>query len=84
MNTLPLLQPAHSREEFVELLQGLKNEFQVDPEGWENRTLPQFLEAMGRWVEDMDGYYLNRGEPVPEAVPWRVFSDFLLAARIYE
>lgn len=84
MNTLPVLQPACSRQEFIELLNLMKNDLQASPADWENRTLPQFLEAMGRWVEDMDGYYLNRGEPVPEKVPWRVFSDFLLAARNYE
>ncbi|WP_457785924.1 DUF7660 family protein [Streptomyces rimosus] len=33
---------------------------------WENGSLNCCLEALSAWTNDMDGYFLNRGEPVPE------------------
>ena len=51
---------------------------------WENATLPRYLEALGRWVEDMDGYYLGKGEPVPEQPTWKTVADMLMAATMYE
>ncbi|MGH7970069.1 MAG: DUF7660 family protein, partial [Limisphaerales bacterium] len=45
---------------------------------------PHFLEALGAWVQDMDGYYRNQGKPVPEQLDWKTFSDILMAAKMYE
>ncbi|WP_442857041.1 DUF7660 family protein [Arthrobacter sp. YN] len=55
-----------------------------DPEGWENADLESFLEAMSAWTRDMDGYFMNRGEPVPDVPSWQLFAQMLLAAKIYE
>jgi hypothetical protein len=43
-----------------------------------------YLEAMQSWVEDMDGYYLNKGLQLPEKVDWKIFATILVAAKIYE
>jgi len=32
----------------------------------------------------MDGYYLGRGEPVPERPTWATVADMLRAATMYE
>ena len=40
--------------------------------------------SLAAWAEDMDGYYLNAGGPVPEQPTWKTLADMLLAARIYE
>ena len=50
----------------------------------ELRDLPAFLEAMAAWVEDMEGYYQNRGEELPDQPRWRTLGEILLAARVYE
>ncbi|MGH2599621.1 MAG: DUF7660 family protein, partial [Dehalococcoidia bacterium] len=43
-----------------------------------------YLSAMAAWAEDMDGYYENRGDPVPKQPSWRTLGELLLAARVYE
>ncbi len=54
------------------------------PEAWENADLGPFLEAMSAWIEDMDGYYRNRGEAVPNRPDWSTLAEILAAARVYE
>jgi hypothetical protein len=73
-----------SREDFVVFLRGLSADLQRNPEQWANRDLPAFLEAMSAWVEDMEGYYRGRGEPMPEQPRWQTLGQILLAARVYE
>jgi hypothetical protein len=46
--------------------------------------LEQFFEALGAWVEDMDGLYLNQGKPAPSQTDWKTLGDILMAAKTYE
>jgi len=62
-------------EEFVAL--SYKGDF-------ENKTLPEYLEAMSRWIEDMEGYYQNTNQAIPQNINWKVFSDILIASSMYE
>ena len=32
---------------------------------------------MARWIDDMDGYLMNRGEEVPTEMSWSLFAKFL-------
>jgi len=73
-----------SRGDFVEFVKALGKDLQNDPTSWENATLERFLEAVAAWVEDMDGYYLNQGRPVPVQPDWKVMGDILMAAKMYE
>lgn len=50
---------------------------------WRNTELHSFLEAFAAWLEDADGYHLNRKE-VPPGNGWEVVNDALQAATIYE
>ncbi len=68
-----------SREDFASFVRALLLELQAGGKGWEDTDLPRFLDALAAWVEDMDGYYANRNEPVPTA-DWRTFARMLLAA----
>lgn len=72
-----------TRGDFISHTQGLLKEIMEKPEAWENCTLPEYLAALIAWVEDMDGYYLNTGQTVPEDVNWRVLADILSASRYY-
>jgi hypothetical protein len=51
---------------------------------WENSNLESYLEAMQAWIDDMDGYYKNRGTNVPVSNPWQLIADILHAATMYE
>jgi len=36
------------------------------------------------WTKDMDNYYKNIGQPIPENINWKVFGDIILASKYYE
>lgn len=74
----------NDRDSFVNFVTKLCQDLKTRPTSWENRNLEVFLEALGSWVEDMDGYYENMGREAPKDVNWKVFADALMAARIYE
>lgn len=81
---LEKMESINSKKSFVEFLYLLVEDLTKDNNSWENKTLDKYLESMAGWVEDMDGYYQNRNEPVPSNVNWRVFADILMASKIYE
>jgi hypothetical protein len=62
------------------LIADLKN----NPVYWENRNLESYLEAIADWTEDMEGYYQNTNQPIPNNINWKVFADILIAASMYE
>ncbi|HZT82113.1 MAG TPA: hypothetical protein VFA26_17935 [Gemmataceae bacterium] len=73
-----------SRHDLAVFVDALREHLRHHPEEWENRDLPSFLEAMAAWVEDMDGYFKTRGEPVPDQPTWQTLAQILLAAKVYE
>lgn len=73
-----------TRDDLVALIDHLRADLALKPELWTNPELPEFLEAMGAWVQDMDGFYKNVGEDMTALPPWRIFADILVAAREYE
>jgi hypothetical protein len=73
-----------TRNDLVNFLRQLSASYVNDPASWENNDLQSFLEALAAWVADMDGYYLNRNQPIPETPEWKTLAEILLAARHYE
>lgn len=71
-----------SFKEFVALFVGSYDECRDE---WENSSLPEFLQGLAGFVENIEGYYANAGIDAHFEQPsWRVFADILLAARVYE
>jgi hypothetical protein len=73
-----------TRDDFVTFMHHLVQDLRTYPERWENTTLETYLAAIAAWVQDMDGYYRNRGEQAPQHPTWKHVGEILLAARIYE
>jgi hypothetical protein len=73
-----------TRAELAGFIDQLADSYVEDPEQWENDTIESFLRAWSAWLNDMDGYFLNQGEVVPEAPSWQLVAQMLLAARVYE
>lgn len=48
------------------------------------RAARGLLEALAAWAEDMDGYYLGKGEEMPQQPTWQTLADMLRAATMYE
>lgn len=72
-----MITPVKSREEFIKATQQLSKEST-------DKSISKYLDSLAAWVEDMDGYYLNKGLPIPEKLDWQTVTDMLTAARFYE
>ena len=73
------------RQSFVVFLQLLHKDFITNPENWENKTLPNFLQSLASYAEDIQGYYNNLNINIDADIPnWKVFADIFLGAKIYE
>jgi hypothetical protein len=84
MSTTNRINNIKTREDFVSFVYELGKDYRMNPQSWENKDTGAFLEALAAWVEDMDGYYLNKGEPVPDKLNWKNIADMLMAAKLYE
>lgn len=73
-----------TRADFVQFARQLAQSVpSLDPET-SNRDLGDYLEALSGWVNDMEGYFLNQRQPMPEQATWSLFAQILEAAVIYE
>lgn len=84
MTLLENPQSVSSRDELVEFIRALQNDFIHNYDQWQNVGVDSFLEGMASWLEDSDGYYANRGEEPPETPRWSTVAEILLAASMYE
>ncbi|MEU6393923.1 hypothetical protein [Streptomyces sp. NPDC046939] len=62
----------------------LSQEAETASGDWENQSLDHYLEALSAWTDDMDGYFRNRGEPIPDRPDWSLIASMLRAACFYE
>lgn len=81
--SLPHYSRVETKDEFLRLVSQLAAD--RDPQHWENSSARDFVEALGSWLEDADGFYQNMGLEMDSSKPsWQLFADMLQAARIYE
>jgi len=78
------IQSIETKEDLAEFIAGLRQDLASCPGDWENPSLELFLEALGAWIGDMDGFYSNAGRAVPAQPTWRTVAEMLAAARVYE
>lgn len=84
MTSVRTIDSIATRNDLAEFIRELRVSLSDAPSEWENHDLGSYLEAMAAWLDDMDGYYKNRGEPVPAQPDWKVLAQILAAARVYE
>jgi len=73
------------RQTFIKFLDLLRKDFLDNPENWENKTLPDFLEALSAYTEDVQGFYDNINLNVNADKPdWSIFADIFKGAKMYE
>jgi membrane protease subunit (stomatin/prohibitin family) len=71
------------RKSFIEFIRLLRRDFEVN--NWENNNLADFLEAMERYAEEVQGYYNNTQQNINANEPsWQVFADILMGSTMYE
>lgn len=75
----------NDRQSFIKFLDLLRQDLLHHPETWENKTLPDFLEALASYTEDIQGYYDNTNANVDaEKAAWSTFADIFKGAKVYE
>ena len=79
-----MVEQIQSHPDFVAFSHALLKDLKENPEGWENSDLAAFLEALGAWVEDMNGYYQAKDGAIPLQPSWKMLAHVLLAAKVYE
>jgi len=67
------------KQSFLEFLEALRNDFISSQETWENLNIDEFLESIGRWVEDYDKDDINFEKP-----NWKTISAMFLMGKLYE
>lgn len=73
------------RQSFIEFINLLRQDFIDNPESWENKNLNDFLQALGSYAEDIQGYYdNNKIDTNADKANWQIFADILKGAAIYE
>ncbi|MCC7454629.1 MAG: hypothetical protein IT222_10715 [Crocinitomix sp.] len=73
------------RQTFIKFLELLRNDLLENPERWENKSLPDFLEALSAYTNDIQGYYDNMKLNINADKPdWSTFADIFRGASIYE
>lgn len=73
------------RQSLISFLDLLTQDFLQNPDDWENKTLDTFLEALGAYATDIQGYYDNTGKKVNADEPsWQTFADIFKGATMYE
>lgn len=74
----------NTKENVISFLELLILDLRNNPNEWENKSLESYLKAVANWTEDMEGYYQNTNQPIPQHVDWKVFANILTAANMYE
>lgn len=73
------------RQSFKAFLDLLRQDFLNNSSDWENKTIDTFLEALGAYTNDLQGYYDNTGQKVNADKPsWQRFADIFKGATMYE
>ena len=73
-----------SRVDLAAFVAQLRTDLAANLERWANSDLDGYLEALGAWLQDADGWFANRGEPIPSTPSWSLLAQMLAAAAIYE
>jgi hypothetical protein len=73
-----------SREDLVRFFADLSEEIYAGRATLENATSGDLVEAASRWVQDMDGFFFNRGEEVPSEPSWELIAQIIAASLVYE
>jgi hypothetical protein len=75
----------HSREDLLQVIVQMRDDFAgAGAHEWGNPNLERFLEALQGFLNDLDGYYANRGQQPPAQPDWALFTTALVTATGYE
>ena len=77
-----------NKEDFLEFVVLLIQDFKNNP--WDNHTLEQYLFGMEGFVDDIDGYFINKNDLISlekiknNELDWKILAQIMVAATMYE
>jgi hypothetical protein len=75
----------HTRSDLAAFVHALAADLQTNSAGWENTTLPAFLDALAGYLNDLPGWCRNMAPDIdPETAHWRLMAVALSGASVYE
>ncbi len=77
------IEKINNKEDFTNFIVELVKSYD-NSSNWENKSLKDYLEGLGSWIEDMDGFFENMNIEKPENINWKFFAMALTAAKVYE
>ena len=78
------IETVKSKEDFIDFVNDLIKDFEMNQNDWENNNLKSFLQAISAWTGDMEGFYQNQKKVLPANIDWNVFANILYASKMYE
>ncbi len=79
-----ILKNTKSKEEFIEFVNVLLKDIKENHQDWEGKQVFSYLESIQSWVEDMEGYYTNTKQEIPQNINWNFIATLLYVGKIYE
>ena len=76
------IEKIRNKADFIHFLYLLSEDFQKNPQEWENHTIPEFLEQMAGWIEDYSTCPANDIEW--EKIDFKVLAQIIYMGKIYE
>ncbi len=73
-----------SKEELIDFLEFLSKDRYTKKDEWNNNTIEDYLAAISSWIEDMEGYYKNSNQPIPNSENWSFIATLFYVGKIYE
>ena len=74
-----------TRIEFINFLKDFRKDLNTNNTNWKNKSLNDFLEAMERYTQDIQGYYDNMKMNIDaDEATWENFRTILKGSAIYE
>jgi hypothetical protein len=79
MNLFEKANASKDKQSFWEFINILGNDFIHNQDEWESLRIDDFLETIGRWVEDYHGDDINFESP-----NWKTISAMFYMGKVYE
>lgn len=70
-----------SKDDFINFLKALIQDYEKNGANWENNDIGNYLDAVGRFCDNVEGFYCNRNMEFSEQPNWKMFAIMLSAAR---
>ena len=79
---IKIIEKIGSKSDFIRFLNALSKDFEKNPDEWENKTIPEFLEQMASWIEDYSTCPAN--DIQWNTIDFKVLAQIVYMGKIYE